>query len=257
MLYRAHSILLSCLVTAGGLGAMLLLGGCSPSPAKVDATEESPAIVAEAPLPDAGTPDAELGQKIGSFHVTYYWMAAQRKKSGEVPLLDRKTCKPIATVTSDFATRLSREGTGKLLDGRTVNVAGSCSCDTSQCYFVVGKNKAWGVGVAERPLAPFRSVAVDSSVVPIGTLLYIEELDGLTMPGHQPWGGFVHDGCVVADDRGGGVDGHQLDLFMGRRAYYEGLKNRHQLKKVTVFDGHGRCERDREKHVQAVHRNSI
>jgi 3D (Asp-Asp-Asp) domain-containing protein len=97
------------------------------------------------------------------------------------------------------------------------------------------------MGAAQRPLAPFRSVAVDSSLVAIGTRLYIPELDGKTMPGQAPWGGFVHDGCVIADDRGGNIRGKQLDFFTARRGHYESLTKRLGLRRVTVHDGGDRC----------------
>jgi 3D (Asp-Asp-Asp) domain-containing protein len=74
-------------------------------------------------------------------------------------------------------------------------------------------------------------------------VLYIPELDGITMPGRSPYGGFVHDGCVMADDRGGNVRGNQIDFFAARRAYYKRLQKQHRLKKVTVFEGGAKCRR--------------
>jgi 3D (Asp-Asp-Asp) domain-containing protein len=173
-----------------------------------------------------------------------------------VAIYHRKRCgKPLARVSRAFAAQLQMQGTGKLRDGRTVNVSGACSCSRSPCYFVIQRDVDWGIGVNKRPLAPFRSVAVDTGIVPIGKLLYIPELDGLTMPGRAPWGGYVHDGCVMADDVGGGIDGKQLDFFVGRRAYYNGFARRHHLNSVHVYDGTGRCER-RNGMVARVHRNA-
>ena len=75
----------------------------------------------------------------------------------------------------------------------------------------------WGTAGSGRPLQPFRTVAVDPKLIKLGSLLYVPLLEGRTMPGRAPWGGFVHDGCVVADDTGGGINGKQLDLFVGAR----------------------------------------
>jgi 3D (Asp-Asp-Asp) domain-containing protein len=185
---------------------------------------------------------------------------ARRSKSSRsrdsIAIFHRKRCgKPLAKVSRAFAAQLEMQGTGKLRDGRTINVSGTCGCPRSPCYFVVQRDVDWGIGVNKRPLAPFRSVAVDTSVVPIGKLLYIPELDGLTMPGRAPWGGYVHDGCVMADDVGGAIDGKQLDFFVGRRAYYNGFSRRHHLNSVHVYDGTGRCER-RNGMVARVHRNA-
>ena len=155
------------------------------------------------------------------------------------------TCEPIADVSKEFAAALALQGTGQLRDGRVVNVWGHCSCDHSPCFKVT--ESKWGTSGTGRPLQPFRTVAVDPKVVKLGTLLYVPILEGRTMPGRSPWGGFVHDGCVLADDTGGGIDNHQLDLFVGRKAYYLGVSGKggsHAwAKHVPVFDGTKICER--------------
>jgi hypothetical protein len=67
------------------------------------------------------------------------------------------------------------------------------------------------------------------------------------MPGRAPWGGFVHDGCVVADDTGGHIGGNRLDLFVGRKGYFLGLSgsgSSHMwARHVPVYDGSKICER--------------
>ncbi len=155
------------------------------------------------------------------------------------------TCDPIAEVSKEFAAALSLQGTGLLKDGRVVNVWGHCSCDHSPCFKVT--ESKWGTAGTGRPLQPFRTVAVDPKVIKLGSLLYVPILEGRTMPGRSPWGGFVHDGCVVADDTGGGIDGNQLDLFVGRKGYYLGVSGKagsHAwAKHVPVFDGTKICER--------------
>ena len=231
----------------------------APAPA-ADATDsavaEAPAV-AETPAQEPVDPEPEEPRHLGTFQVTYYWMAEARDKGpATVPIYRRKTCKPLAKVSKSFAHRLTLEGTGKLRDGRVVNTAGACKCDSSPCFFVVKKSKKWGVGVGKRPLVPYRSVAVDPGIVPVGTMLYIPQLDGLTMPGHAPYGGFVHDGCVRADDRGGNINGKQLDLFMGKRSHYRVFFHRNRLKTLTVLDGSHLCERH-GRTVARANRNSI
>jgi len=228
------------------------IGDTLPQTDGVDATDDQ---AVEEPSSEDTPAAPELGPMLGSFEITYYWMAREARDKGPatVQLYGRK-CKPLAVVSKSFAARLATEGTGMLRDGRVVNTSGTCPCESS-CFFVVPRNNRWGVGVGKRPLSPFRSVAVDPRAIPIGSMLYIPELDGLTMPGRKPWGGFVHDGCVMADDRGGGVRGHQLDFFTGRRTHYNALYRRHRLKSVTVYDGTGRCEKH-GRHVVAVNRNS-
>jgi 3D (Asp-Asp-Asp) domain-containing protein len=156
-----------------------------------------------------------------------------------------KGCEPIAETTREFVSELTMQGTGKLRDGRLVNIWGPCKCPNSPCFHVV--EQQWGIGGGGRPLQPFRSVAVDPKLIKLGSLLYVPLLEGRTMPGRPPWGGFVHDGCVIADDTGGAVRNYQLDLFVGRRGWFLGMSGHpgpHSwARQIPVFDGAKVCER--------------
>ncbi|HEU0036619.1 MAG TPA: 3D domain-containing protein [Kofleriaceae bacterium] len=155
------------------------------------------------------------------------------------------TCEPIAEVSNDFADQLAIQGTGKLRDGRVLNVWGACKCESSPCYKVT--QAAWGTAGNGRPLQPFRTVAVDPKLIKLGSLLYVPLLEGRQMPGRSPWGGYVHDGCLVADDTGGGIKGNQLDLFVGRKGWFLGMSgsggSHAWARHVPVFDGSKICER--------------
>ena len=63
------------------------------------------------------------------------------------------------------------------------------------------------------PLVPDRSAAVDPDFVALGQWLYVEELDGLVPPGATE----PHDGCLRAEDTGGGIDANHIDIFAGTR----------------------------------------
>ncbi|HUH01183.1 MAG TPA: 3D domain-containing protein [Kofleriaceae bacterium] len=239
-------------------------GGCAIEGEASAATESQPsrypvealAIAEPAPAPVVEVPpESELGQKLGTFEMTYYWMATERSHSkAKRPILDKR-CEPLAEVSERFAGRLAIEGSGRLRDGRVVNTAGRCDCD-ERCFFVVPRGARFGVGANAKPLSPFRTVAVDRRTIPINTTLYVPELDGRPMPGSPPWGGFVHDGCVIAGDVGGNVRGNQIDFFTARRSQYRALTARDRLNEVTVYDGKGRCEQ-RGRQVVAINRNSI
>ena len=155
------------------------------------------------------------------------------------------SCEAITEVTKDFSAALELQGTGKLKDGRVLNIWGHCRCEHTPCFKVT--ESQWGTAGSGKPLQPFRTVAVDPKVIKLGTLLYVPLLEGRTMPGRPPWGGFVHDGCVIADDTGGGIDGNQLDLFVGRKGYYLGISgsagSHAWARHVPVFDGDKICER--------------
>ena len=55
-----------------------------------------------------------------------------------------------------------------------------------------------------------RTLAVDKSVIPRRTVVFIKETVGLPMPNGQ-----THDGYWYASDVGGAIKGHKLDLFSG------------------------------------------
>jgi 3D (Asp-Asp-Asp) domain-containing protein len=154
-------------------------------------------------------------------------------------------CEPIADVSKEFASQLAIQGTGKLHDGRVVNIWGACNCKHTPCFKVT--EAQWGTAGSGKQLQPFRTVAVDPKVIKLGSLLYVPLLEGRTMPGRSPWGGYVHDGCVVADDTGGHISGNRIDLFVGRKGYFLGLSgsggSHAWARHVPVFDGTGICER--------------
>lgn len=204
---------------------------------------------AKAAAIDAGVPETEEVSDAPDGSDTLAATAAAPPVDPEdemVPIYEGGTCNVIAEVTHRFFAELALQGSGQLKDGRVLNVFGHCDCPSSSC-FQVAKTSKWGLAGTGRPLSPYRTVAVDPKVVPLGSLLYIPALDGLRMPGPPPIGGFVHDGCVVADDTGGNVQGKQVDLFVGRRGYWLALGRRggsHTwARHVQIFDGTGRCTR--------------
>jgi len=184
----------------------------------------------------------EPGESLGSFELTYYWVASEADYGGpaDTELYD-PGCSVLATVSSDFADAIALEGTGRLLDGRLLNVAGACGCDRSPCFAEADADHPWGVGVQDRALVPFRSVAVDRDVIEYGTGLYLPALDGRTMPGESPWGDFAHDGCVVAADTGGAIVGMHVDFFVGLEDAYRDLDGELGLSETEVRDGGERC----------------
>ncbi len=257
---------------------LVLAAGCSSE--SVDAAVSPPtvrepsAIVVEKPAAE------EEPKPIGRFSITIYYMIGEDEVAArsaakaralataetsaesdesddpvgelaaitvpeQVTIYEGGTCKAISEVSKDFAAQLSLQGTGKLKDGRVVNIWGHCACEHSPCFKVT--SATWGTAGNGRPLQPYRTVAVDPKVIKLGSLLYVPLLEGRTMPGRAPWGGFVHDGCVVADDVGGGIKDKQLDLFVGRKGHYLGISgsagSHAWARHVPVFDGSKVCER--------------
>jgi 3D (Asp-Asp-Asp) domain-containing protein len=66
----------------------------------------------------------------------------------------------------------------------------------------------FGVDARDCPLLPYRTAATPPWI-PLGARLYIPETVGLLLPG-----GRRHDGYWYATDRGVGIEGDRIDLFM-------------------------------------------
>jgi 3D (Asp-Asp-Asp) domain-containing protein len=185
---------------------------------------------------------AHAEEAYGRFQLTFYWVADEKDAPGRGnALIYDSSCAVLGVTTLAFLRSLALEGTGALVDGRTLNFDARCACGWVgvPCFREV--DERWGFGVDGRRLRPFRSVASDPGVVPTGTVLYIPDLDGVEVPGEPPWGGFVHDGCVVADDRGSAIGGAQLDFFVGQKDLYKILDKRLHRPVVWVYGGDGRC----------------
>lgn len=200
-------------------------------------------LVVDAPVViiDGGAP----GPLLGDYKLTYYYVTEEQHWAGDGGVDDTglydPSCNLLAMVPAAFARSLSIEGTGRLSDGRVLNYSGPCPCATTPCYRFVDAQHPWGSGAGNRALVPFRSVAIDRDVLEIGRRYWVAELAGVAMPGEAPLGGFVHDGCVSADDTGGGIDGQHIDFFSALRGYYLALDRALGLDEVTLYEGGNRC----------------
>ncbi|HUO22667.1 MAG TPA: 3D domain-containing protein [Caulobacteraceae bacterium] len=76
-------------------------------------------------------------------------------------------------------------------------------------------------------LAPMRTVAVDPSVFPRHSVLFIKQTVGMKMPD-----GTLHDGFWYASDVGGAIKGLRVDLFTGVTA--KSMQAFHALNLATL-----------------------
>ncbi|MGK4007293.1 3D domain-containing protein [Sorangium sp. So ce1036] len=166
----------------------------------------------------AGAVLATPGLAPGLFRNTYYDFPSEGPGPKDATLYDA-ACAPLASVPRSFHDEVCVQGSGRLASGDTVSFARrGCACAdicprTGQkvCFERLDPRRfPYGRGATGRPITPLRTVAVDSSVIPLGTPLYVPELVGLPLPG-----GGRHDGCFIAEDRGIKVVGQQIDVFTG------------------------------------------
>lgn len=73
-------------------------------------------------------------------------------------------------------------------------------------------NHPLGCGVRNHPLAPYRTIAVDPSVIPLESVVFVPELRGRAF--RYNGRSYVHDGYLFAGDRGGAIKGPHIDVFM-------------------------------------------
>jgi len=194
----------------------------------------SPTTTNVIPAPTAKTPVTDAR----SIKLTLYYLAAQ--PCPDTPQIPLPRCGggSIATVSQAFQKSLAMQGSAKLCDGRVVGVQKV----NPLCFVVVAPDHPWGMTASGRSATPFRSIAVDPKVFPLGHWYYVPELDGVSLPAPQE--GKMHDGCVHADDVGGAVKGEMVDLFVGAKSAVSLLGPTLTTSPLRMTKGEGRCGTD-------------
>jgi 3D (Asp-Asp-Asp) domain-containing protein len=190
------------------------------------------------------------GRSLGTFRNTYYDFPSEAEFEGPTATLYDRECKPLATTPKAFFEAVCVQGSGTLRRGSTVSFGRrDCGCAdvcprTGQkiCFDELdGQKFPWGRGATGKPITPLLTVAVDSDVIPLGTAIYVPELQGLP---RDTSGTLAHDGCFVAQDRGLKVKGKHVDVFTGDRSVTALWNQRVPSNRgVTVVLDHPRCAR--------------
>ena len=146
------------------------------------------------------------------FRLSFYWLAYEAEYANEAYDTDIYTRDGffIGRFPSAFVYELKLEGSGVLRDGRVLNYSGECNYGMGTCFRTLDRNEhPLGAGVQGRRLEPFRSIAVDPHLIPIGAPVFVPELVGVLLPD-----GTEHDGCLRADDMGGAIKNQKIDFFV-------------------------------------------
>ncbi|MBK7579948.1 MAG: hypothetical protein IPI67_07045 [Myxococcales bacterium] len=210
---------------AGGKGSNPKSPATSPRGTEIltgDDSEKSGKNLSDEPLRAVRQLGGKLeGKVLGKFRNTYYDFPSEADHRGPSVALKNAKCETIKEVPKGFYEAVCVQGSGTLTGGQTVSFAKrDCECaavcsKTNQkiCFDALDpKQFPYGRGATGAPITPLFTVAVDSDVIPLGTTIYIPELDG--MPRDAESSG-LHDGCFLAQDRGLRVKGKHVDVFTG------------------------------------------
>ncbi len=173
----------------------------------------------DAPTSRPSTSAVATGSRRGDlFRNTYYDFPAELGGKKNAKVFDA-SCAPIASVTQDFHDQVCLQGSGKLATGETISFAKrDCACAAECpksgqkiCFEKLDPKKfPSGRGSLGTAIVPLRTVAVDPALVPLGSVVFIPEYEGMSRAD-----GSKHDGCFVAEDRGSKVVGRHIDVFTG------------------------------------------
>lgn len=176
--------------------------------------------------------NATLAQ-LPSLWATYYYTHQAQAAASGYPLLDPAGNNLGVTLSQRDWCAAALEGSVRVANGQqilgTFNFAGrgdtaqvDCSAfyprlktlsATNRVRFKLS-NTPYGEGVGGNQLVPYRTIAVDKTVIPIGSVVYIPEARGtvVTLPSGQQ---VVHDGYFYAADVGAAVKENHIDVYLG------------------------------------------
>lgn len=168
-----------------------------------------------------------------SLWATYYYIPFVTHDESGIPLLNSNQKPTGLKLKPEEWCKAAIEGTVSVKKGNSsylLNYSGRSAelqYDCRKCsrykhyhgYEKTGKvlwaqTAGFGKGVRNYNLVPYRSVAVDSSLIPYGSTLYIPAAKGLK---YTDTNGVVktHDGLFFAADTGSKIMGNHIDVFLG------------------------------------------
>lgn len=133
----------------------------------------------------------------------------RRTLAGILAVLAMSTALPAFAADPDSDSR--PDPLGDLITGAlTGTIPGTLEWKMKATLYHAGAKGIRGLDSLGCKVVAMRTVAVDKTVIPRRTVLFIKETVGLPMPD-----GSTHDGYWYASDVGGAIKGLKLDLFSG------------------------------------------
>ena len=177
-------------------------------------------------------PNLGAGSQNLSVWATYYTTHQAENQAGGYPLLDLAGNSLGVSLSERDWCSSALEGSVQVTSNQSLlgvyNYAGRGGTDQVNCatYYPTLKNISatnrvrfqrsntlYGDGVSGN-LVPYRTIAVDRTLIPIGSVVYIPEARGVTvtLPSGER---AVHDGYFYAGDVGNAIQGNHVDVFLG------------------------------------------
>ena len=167
-----------------------------------------------------------------TFWATHYFVPVVNSVSNGEPLLDAGGNKLGPILSKLDWCKAALEGTITVKDDNrvatTYNFAARAATLQVNCSHIrdeeirrkIGRNRfalskgKYGEGVQSMILVPYRTIAVDPSVISFGSVVYIPEARGkeIVLPSGQK---VKHDGYFYAADAGSGIKRNHIDVFCG------------------------------------------
>ncbi|MEL7147027.1 MAG: 3D domain-containing protein [Bacteroidota bacterium] len=190
-----------------------------------------------APLAYGQAPDADSlivsNKQTLRLWATYYYIPQMQHDASGVELLDQDSRKTGLRLSADDWCKAAIEGTVMIYkDGKThlLNFAGRSTTLQVNCKpyiknenftgfdqtgrVVWSESSGYGKGTKNYQLHPFKSIAVDISVIPIGSVVFIPAAVGTSYTDVND-GLVSHDGYFMAVDVGSAIKGNHIDVFLG------------------------------------------
>ncbi|WP_196893287.1 3D domain-containing protein [Aureivirga marina] len=164
---------------------------------------------------------------------TYYYIPTLKHSETGVDLLNKKEKKTGLKLNLCDWCKANIEGTvyiekeGKIhvlnYSGRSTRIQKDCrDCEKYKnynSYEKTGKvlwefSSGFGKGVQNFHLKPFKSIAVDNSLIPYGSVLFIPKAEN-TIYIDENGKEQIHDGYFFAADTGSKIKGNHIDVFLG------------------------------------------
>ena len=186
-------------------------------------------------------PDLQHTRKL-TLSATSYYIVQPRIVQWGIPLLDMRD-KPLGPVLSELEWCWAAQQGIVRITGQTYNVAGSRPVKYDFCskYFDTREHNLggsrfklahgpYGDGASGFNLVPYRTLAVEKLVIPLGSVVFIPQAVGTVLPN-----GKQHDGYFFAGDVTASVLKNHIDVFQGLTAADFSFTKFKQGQTVTAF----------------------